>query len=332
MTATAVTGILSPKQNGPRRERTPKRTTGRWSAAGRTRGTSAIDTWPETLDRLTAHHGPRAKGDRLGTQHPHRATARYTDMAADGIYGYGECRPARPRVSSRKTGGGCWSGLAPTAGGGDRREGVGGRPMERMRVPRPREGKNSWEDLIHRALDGDGFAALRRRARPRSCGALARAIAPIGVVYRPQHEAIWQLRPEASFRGRYYDAFFCFIGPVAAVTAAPTWPSARKTARCRKTFPTGVLTVRKGAGHDLPRTAGMPAVNWPPRPDRNYAGPRRRRRCWPSRGGGVWPVGYEVAPPPCTRRSTCFLVRKLGVPGREELGDGGGSHPAASAC
>ncbi len=130
----------------------------------------------ETLDALLHHHGPDAKAV-VWEHNTHIGDARATDMAAAGMVNLGQL--ARER---------CGREAVVLVGFGSHRGSViagrsWGAPMETMTVPRAQAG--SWEDVLHRSLDGDALLLtdrlLEAAARPRGQRA-------IGVVYDPGAE------------------------------------------------------------------------------------------------------------------------------------------------
>src|SRR5439155_3945064 len=94
----------------------------------------------ETLDRLMAHHGPKAKAI-VWEHNTHIGDARFTDMAGDGMVNVGQL------VRERRGG----EGVVLAGFGSFKGSVVAGReweaPMEKMRVPAAREG--SWEQILH---------------------------------------------------------------------------------------------------------------------------------------------------------------------------------------
>jgi erythromycin esterase len=156
----------------------------------------------DTLDRLMAHHGRRAKAI-VWEHNTHVGDARFTDMHRAGMVnvgqlvreGHGE-RPTE-RDGVMLVGFGSHRG---TVIAGDE----WGAPMRRMRVPEGRAG--SWEDLLHRAstedqllvFDGSDDGGIRGLGEPMEHRA-------IGVVYDPRAERWGNYVP--TLVPRRYDAF-----------------------------------------------------------------------------------------------------------------------------
>jgi erythromycin esterase len=156
----------------------------------------------DTLDRLMAHHGRRAKAI-VWEHNTHVGDARFTDMHRAGMVnvgqlvreGHGE-RPTE-RDGVMLVGFGSHHG---TVIAGDE----WGAPMQRMRVPEGRAG--SWEDLLHRAstedqllvFDGSDDGGIRGLGEPMEHRA-------IGVVYDPRAERWGNYVP--TIVPRRYDAF-----------------------------------------------------------------------------------------------------------------------------
>ena len=76
-----------PERRG--RRRTPSATTGSWSGATASPGTSATATWRTRSSRLDAHLGPGAKG-LVWEHNTHVGDARATDMARAGMVNVGQ--------------------------------------------------------------------------------------------------------------------------------------------------------------------------------------------------------------------------------------------------
>ncbi len=150
----------------------------------------------ETLERLMAHHGPRARAI-VWEHNTHIGDARYTDMVDEGEHNVGQL--VRQRHGE--------SGQVVLVGFGSHRGTViAGRrweaPMERMIVPPARGG--SWEDVLHQAGPEDRLLLLP--AARRSPEMLqSRGHRAIGVVYRPELESYGNYVP--SVLPRRYDAF-----------------------------------------------------------------------------------------------------------------------------
>ena len=143
-------------------------------------GTCATRHMVETLDRLMEHHGPRGEGDRLGAQHPRRATRAPPTWRAPGWSTWASW--CGRRAGARAW---CWWASRPTEGSVIAGE-EWGAPMERMPVPPAREG--SWERILHERCGRGPPARLRRRGRPRRDAGAARP---------PRHRRGLQPRPRA---------------------------------------------------------------------------------------------------------------------------------------
>ena len=152
----------------------------------------------ETLDRLMELHGPDAKAI-VWEHNTHVGDARFTDMASSGMVNVGQLvREAHGERDVVIVGFGTHRGAVIA---GDE----WGAPMRRVRVPRAREG--TFEDLMHRALDGrDGLLLFDGSADGGIRGLDAtlphRAI---GVVYDPDFERWGNYVP--TLVPRRYDAF-----------------------------------------------------------------------------------------------------------------------------
>ncbi|MGI9090120.1 MAG: erythromycin esterase family protein [Gemmatimonadaceae bacterium] len=157
----------------------------------------------DTLDRLTAHHGPRAKAI-VWEHNTHIGDARFTDMARAGMVnvgqlvrqGYGESPTDREGVVLVGFGTHHGSVIAGEEWG---------EPMQRMRTPSARAG--SVEDLLHRAGNGHNMLLTFNGADD---GGIPNFDAPldnraIGVVYDPRAERYGNYVP--TIVPRRYDAF-----------------------------------------------------------------------------------------------------------------------------
>ena len=151
----------------------------------------------ETLDRLMKHHGPMAKAI-VWEHNTHIGDARFTDMARAGMVNVGQLvREAHGDEGVILVGFGTHRG---TVVAGDE----WGAPMQRMRVPKAREG--SWEDMLHDAghddklllFDGTDTGGIRGLDEPVAHRA-------IGVVYDPNSERWGNYVP--TLMPRRYDAF-----------------------------------------------------------------------------------------------------------------------------
>jgi erythromycin esterase len=186
----------------------------------------------DTLDRLMAHHGPASKAI-LWEHNTHVGDARFTDMAREGMVNVGQLvRQAHGDGPDDRDG-------VLLAGFGTHRGTViagaeWGAPMQRMRVPEARAG--SLEDLLHKAVDGDGLfifdgsddggiAGLDEQLDHRA----------IGVVYHPRAERWGNYVP--TIVPRRYDAFL-FIDETRAVD--PLHMPVTIEAEIPETYPTGM--------------------------------------------------------------------------------------------
>jgi erythromycin esterase len=181
----------------------------------------------ETLDRLMAHHGPRAKAI-VWEHNTHIGDARFTDMARSGMVNVGQLvREARGEEDVVLVGFGTHRG-AVVAGE------EWGAPMERMFVPDARSG--SWEDALHLAgrrdllllFDGSDDGGIRGLDRPIDHRA-------IGVVYDPARERWGNYVPTVV--PRRYDAFL-HIDESRAVDALHM--AARVDGEVAETYPSGM--------------------------------------------------------------------------------------------
>lgn len=179
----------------------------------------------ETLDRLLAHHGPRAKAV-VWEHNTHIGDARFTDMAAGGEVNLGQL--AREKYGEQDVvlvGFGTHRGRV-TAGRG------WGDPWEEMPVPPGREG--SWEDALHQ-VGPDAKMLIFPRPAPRELTGW-RGHRAIGVVYRPQFEQYGNYVP--TVLPERYDAFL-FINETTALR--PLFPAGTEMPEEEpETYPTGV--------------------------------------------------------------------------------------------
>ena len=151
----------------------------------------------ETLERLMAHHGPRAKAV-VWEHNTHIGDARFTDMARSGMVNVGQL------VRERHGG----EGVVLVGFGSHRGTVIAaeewGAPMERMTMPRARPG--SWEDILNATgrgdllllFDGSDDGGIPGLEAPRDHRA-------IGVVYDPGRERSGNYVP--TIVPRRYDAF-----------------------------------------------------------------------------------------------------------------------------
>jgi erythromycin esterase-like protein len=180
----------------------------------------------ETLERLMAHHGPRAKAI-VWEHNTHIGDARHTDMAELGEVNVGQL------VRERHGGEGVF-----LAGFGSY-EGtvIAGRqweaPLETMEVPPARDG--SWEDVLHQAGPEDKLL-LFGNARPSPELLETRGHRAIGVVYRPEYERYGNYVP--TVLPRRYDAFLYLDTTRALHPLHEVQP--REKGEVPETYPSGV--------------------------------------------------------------------------------------------
>ncbi|MER7395115.1 erythromycin esterase family protein [Streptomyces sp. NPDC000151] len=187
----------------------------------------------DTLDRLTAHHGPAAKAV-VWEHNTHVGDARATDMAEAGLVNVGQLVRERHAADGVVlVGFGSYEGTV-TAGES------WGAPPQTMTVPAARPG--STEELLHRALPGGAALFLLtpspgtsgdRPAGPGHWTRMPRDHRAIGVVYRPEREKWGNYVP--TVLDERYDAFL-FLDATRALTPLPrqhpadtgeeeTWPT-----------------------------------------------------------------------------------------------------------
>ena len=189
----------------------------------------------ETLNRLMAHHqqwNPNAKAI-VWEHNTHIGDARFTNMAAGGMVNVGQL----VRQEHGEEG-------VVLVGFGSHRGSViagaeWGAPMQRMRVPEARA--ESWEDVLHLALTGEGAAhgAALLVFDDADDGGIAELDEPIahraiGVVYDPDHERWGNYVPTVV--PRRYDAFV-FVDETHALSPLHM-PVA--VGEIPETFPTGM--------------------------------------------------------------------------------------------
>lgn len=170
----------------------------------------------DTLNRLMRFYGPNAKAI-VWEHNTHVGDARYTDMAAAGMFNVGQL----VRESHRD------DGVVLVGFGSHRGSVIAGRawdaPMQAMTVPPALPG--SWEHALHDLDAEDRLLLFEHPLEPGNALAVPRGHRAIGVVYHPQAE-----------RGNYvptvlplrYDAFLYIdetsaLHPlhIAAVSAEP---------------------------------------------------------------------------------------------------------------
>jgi len=178
----------------------------------------------ETLDRLMRHHGPDAKAI-VWEHNTHIGDARYTDMADEGMVNVGQL------VRERHAG----EGVILVGFGSHRGSVIAAReweaPMEETPVPPGREG--SWEDVLHRAGEGDKLLLLED-VRDADDFLEKRGHRAIGVVYHPEYEQFGNYVP--TVLPRRYDAF-CYIDETHALHPLHLRPALGKVP---ETYPWGV--------------------------------------------------------------------------------------------
>jgi erythromycin esterase-like protein len=182
----------------------------------------------DTLERLMAHHGPRARAI-VWEHNTHVGDARFTDMARAGMVNVGQLVRQEHGVE-----GVILAGFATHHGtviAGDE----WGAPMQRMRVPGAREG--SVENLLHEATGGADALLVFNGDED---GGIAGFDAPldnraIGVVYDPRRERYGNYVP--TIVPRRYDAVL-FIDETHAVD--PLHMPVRIADDVPETYPTGM--------------------------------------------------------------------------------------------
>src|SRR5262249_48946157 len=132
----------------------------------------------ETLNRLMEHYGQEAKAI-VWEHNTHIGDARYTDMAAAGMFNVGQL--VREKHADE---GVVLVGFTSHEGSVIAAD-EWGATMRRMRVPPARSG--TWEDFLHRAKPADKLLIFHPRERD-SLLLEERGHRAIGVVYRPEHE------------------------------------------------------------------------------------------------------------------------------------------------
>ncbi|HEX5470907.1 MAG TPA: erythromycin esterase family protein, partial [Lacipirellulaceae bacterium] len=152
----------------------------------------------ETLNRLMAHHGPRAKA--IVWEHiTHIGDARFTDMPASGLFNVGQLvRQEHAEDGVVLVG---FSSYQGTVIAGDE----WGAPMRVKSVPPGRPG--SWEHVLHQIAAGDRLLIFDRK-RPTRLMLEPRGHRAIGVVYRPRYEAFGNYVP--TVLPKRYDALLSF--------------------------------------------------------------------------------------------------------------------------
>jgi erythromycin esterase-like protein len=181
----------------------------------------------ETLDRLVAHHGPRAKAI-VWEHNTHVGDARFTDMARAGMVNVGQVvREQHARDGVLLVGFGTHRGTVIATE-------EWGAPMERLRVPVARDG--SFEHFMHDTDFGDALLLFDGSDN----GGVPGLDAPlghraIGVVYNPDRERWGNYVP--TIVPRRYDAML-FIDETRAVD--PLHMPIRVDGEAPETYPSGV--------------------------------------------------------------------------------------------
>ena len=155
----------------------------------------------DTLDRLMAHHGPRAKAI-VWEHNTHIGDARFTNMAAAGMVNVGQLvREEHGRDGVVLVGFGTHRGSVIAGSSW-------GAPMERMPVPAARA--DSVEHLLHEAGVGDALLLFDGASDDGGVPGLGepRVHRAIGVVYNPDRERWGNYVP--TVLPRRYDAFLFF--------------------------------------------------------------------------------------------------------------------------
>jgi erythromycin esterase-like protein len=181
----------------------------------------------ETLDRLVKHHGRSAKAI-VWEHNTHIGDARYTDMAADGMYNLGQLvRDNHEDDGVVLAGFGSHHGTVIAGDAWDA-------PMKRVKMPPGRD--DSWEDVLHRAFGEDRlliFGGLDGTA-DKSLQAW-RGHRAIGVVYRPPFEHFGNYVP--TVLPKRYDAFL-YLDETHALR--PLHMTADDRGEVPETYPSGV--------------------------------------------------------------------------------------------
>jgi erythromycin esterase-like protein len=147
-----------------------------------------------TLDRLVAHHGPRAKAI-VWEHNTHVGDARYTDMAGDDMINVGQLVREQHAAEGVVLVG--FSSYRGSVIAGDE----WGAPLQEIAVPSARP--DSWDDVLHEALRSDALLIFGQERENRELFE-PRGQRAIGVVYRPEYEARGNYVP--TVLPRRYDA------------------------------------------------------------------------------------------------------------------------------
>ena len=171
----------------------------------------------ETLTRLLDLHGPHSKAI-VWAHNTHVGDARYTDMRREDMVNIGQlARQQLGREAVFSVGFGSYRGRV-VAGQ------EWGAPLEQM--PVPAAVPHSWEDLLHRQLQGENALLLSTEIRDDARLAQPLGHRAIGVVYRPQREQFGNYVP--SLLPDRYDAFL-FIDQTRALHPLAIHPAEKGT-------------------------------------------------------------------------------------------------------
>ena len=181
----------------------------------------------ETLERLMTFHNPNARAI-VWEHNTHIGDARYTDMAEHQMVNVGQLvRDRHADEGVVLVGFGTHHGTVIAAE-------EWGAPMERMRVPKARQG--SWEDICHRENEDDKLFVFTDEPHGGAPGLEApREHRAIGVIYDPRNERWGNYVP--STLPRRYDAFL-YIDETHAVD--PLHMPARVGGEPPETYPSGM--------------------------------------------------------------------------------------------
>jgi erythromycin esterase-like protein len=179
----------------------------------------------ETLERLMKHHGPEAKAI-VWAHNTHLGDARYTDMAAEGMFNLGQLvREGHADKDVVLVGFGSHHGSVIAAVEWEA-------PMERMAVPIARAG--CWEDILDQV--GHDQLLLLDEARESDELLEERGHRAIGVVYHPEFERYGNYVP--TVLPKRYDAFL-FIDETHALRPLHD-VKVREEGEVPETYPSGV--------------------------------------------------------------------------------------------
>ncbi|MBW3629539.1 MAG: erythromycin esterase family protein [Gemmatimonadetes bacterium] len=178
----------------------------------------------ETLERLMAHHGPKAKGI-VWEHNTHIGDARATDMARAGMVNVGQLVRQRQEPEGVVLVGFASYQGSVIAGA------EWGAPMQRMPVPPARTG--SWEEILHSESPADRLLLFNgdepeEMLEPRGHRA-------IGVVYNPTHERFGNYVP--TVLPHRYDALL-YLDRTTALR--PLHFPVRQDGEAPETFPSGM--------------------------------------------------------------------------------------------